>query len=140
MPYSYVVDATRHLVLSRYSGLVTEADARAKIAAIAADPAFRPDMRELCDARDTIAVQIPGDVVRALPRCFGPGARRAFVATSPAVYGSARQYEVSQDREETIRAFSSMDEALDWLGLNPERDAILARLAALAAFDRDASH
>jgi hypothetical protein len=133
MPCAYRVDHSSYLVLARWWGVVTTADALEFVAFLRTQPTFRPDMRELSDAREVTSVKIESAVIRSLPSPFGPGARRAIVASDPAVFGPARQYELSHDQVEDIHVFSSMDEALRWLGLENDRAEILARLSELKA-------
>jgi hypothetical protein len=51
---------------------------------------------------------------------FGPGTRRAFVATNPVPYAFSRMYEAYRefnDGQEQIEVFRSLEDAEKWLGL-----------------------
>jgi hypothetical protein len=59
-------------------------------------------------------------------RIFSRESRRAFVATKPHIFGLGRMMEIYYERLGDVQVFSSMDEALKWLGADTETPTAFA--------------
>jgi hypothetical protein len=122
MPWNYEIDADHRLVRSRAWGVLTYQEITALRLRYTGDPAFRSDLSQLYDLRDVTSVTATLDELQevATHASFGPGTRRAFVATHPVPYAFSRMYEAYRDfngGQEEIEVFRSMEEAEKWLGL-----------------------
>ena len=131
MPGGYAIDMSRSLVLSRGWGVVTGGLMLAHAEALAADPRFRPDMRQLTDLRAVTDLDITAATIRQLAALspFGPGARRALIVGSDYVYGMARMFQILRERaQDDLGVFRTAPEAVQWLGLEAESETIMAAL------------
>ena len=140
MPSAYVIDASRHLCLSRSWGVVTGEEILTLIQATVSDPQFRPDFAQLVDMREVTTVDVTTDFVRLFvaKSTFGAGSRRALVAGSDVVYGMARIYGTLLDgRPAEFQIFRDLQLALDWLGFAGDSAELRALLAAAPPLDRD---
>ena len=125
MPVTFEYDTSNRLVSTRFFGVLSDDDlrhAKAKEYEL-----FEPgsDQLQIIDARDVTDVQVTGQGVRELAADtpYGPGSRRALVATSDAMFGMSRMFEMLRDRDgDVFRVFRSMKEATDWLGLDSGPD------------------
>ncbi len=122
MPWNYEIDADLRLVRSRAWGVLTHQEMTALRLRYTGDPAFQSDFSQLFDLRDVTSVTATLDELQevATHAAFGPGTRRAFVATHPVPYAFSRMYEAYRDfndGQEEIQVFRSMEDAEKWLGL-----------------------
>jgi len=134
MPAAYVIDRTRGLVLSRAWGILTDQDLLGHARALARDPAFKPEMRQLFDFRDVVDQDLGGATLLELANLspFGAGARRATIVRGAAGYGVARLFQLLRFHvKEEVRAFREVEPALAWLDLTADAAAVLAELAAV---------
>lgn len=134
MAFPYVVDIDRSLVLSRGLGILTDADLIAHVRALSTDAAFRGDMCQLADFSEVTRIAISSAGIRELGRLnpWRQGARRAAVVASDYAYGMARMYQIIREpSQDELEIFRRLDEALDWLRLRDDLEAISARLALL---------
>jgi hypothetical protein len=118
MPVSYTIDPARRMVVTRSSGVMTDADVIAIRAQFAADPAFDPQYAQLSDLRDLTDVALSASMIDAIASTsvFRPSTRRAFVAYTPFQFGIARMFAaVSEAHRQQVQVFRSMAEAESWV-------------------------
>ena len=89
---------------------------------------FEPgsDQRQIIDARDVEEVRVTAEGLRSISIAtpYGPGSRRALVATSDVMFGMARMFEMLREEDgDVFRVFRSMKEAMDWLDLDSGSDS-----------------
>jgi hypothetical protein len=121
MPGSYTIDPKNSIVFSRAWGALTDAELAAHARALQEDPHFDPGFRQLADFRDVGELRVTAEGVRSLVHLnpFAKDARRAFVVGTDVMYGMVRMYQLTLDVEPgSIHVCRSMDEALEWLGLD----------------------
>jgi hypothetical protein len=122
MPFSYVVYSEHRLVVSTGSDLVTWQEIKTRLDQTKTDPDFNPEFDQIVDLRAVTGFDMTGDHVRLLARrkIFSATSKRAFVATSPAVFGVGRMWEIlteMSDNPSQIRLFYDLPSALKWLNL-----------------------
>jgi hypothetical protein len=121
MPTRYSIDPQRHLVLTVFDGDVSDADLRAHVDALDADPQFDRKMSELVDLRGVTSTSLTSTGIRAVASApvHALRARRAFVAPSDLLYGLARMYQGywNQGYDDEVAIFRSVEPALQWLGV-----------------------
>jgi hypothetical protein len=125
MPCSYVIDREKRLVISSAWDRVTFAEVIHHQDQLKADPAFNPAFDQLVDASAVTGVDASVEEVKkaANRRIFSSGARRAFVATKPEVFGVGRLLgaHLGMGRApQQVGVFYDMPSALKWLGLNED--------------------
>lgn len=121
MPTSYSIDSARGLVISRFWGVLTDAEVRDHRRSLAADPAFDPSFHHLSDFRELIVAAVTDATVAEVAResVFGRGARRAFVLDEVKYQRSGlerlfQQY-AKQAPGQQIKVFHDMQEAERWV-------------------------
>jgi hypothetical protein len=99
VPISYRVDRALRLVFSRAWGVVTDGEMLSHSAALRADPRFEPDFNHWLDADDVSDLRLTSEAVRrlAIQTPFGPGSRRAVVASADFVFGMSRMFQLMRD-------------------------------------------
>jgi hypothetical protein len=119
MPVSSKVDKARRLVICAVFGDAVTQDGPALQRLIIEDPDFDPGFSQLLDLTAVTKVDVDAEVIRTLAQTsvFSPGARRAFVADNPVMFGFARMFEMLHETRggAGVRVFRSRDEALHWL-------------------------
>jgi len=129
MPYRYVIDKERRLVVSTGWDCVTFAEAKSHQDQLLRDPDFSPEFNQIVDARTVTALDLSIDEIRTIVnrRIFSPTSKRAFVADRPFVYGMGRMMttylEMSKAVSESLM-FHDLPSALKWLGLHELPDTI----------------
>ena len=123
MPWSYEIDPEHRLVRSRAWGVLTHEEITALRLRYTGDPAFQSDFSQLFDLRDVTSVTATLDELQEAAGFshFGPGTRRAFVATNPVPYAFSRMYEAYREfngGQEQIEVFRTIEDAEKWLGLS----------------------
>lgn len=99
---------------------LTFEEAKAHQDALRNDPAFDPTFDQLIDATGVVSVEISLEQAKLLARqiFFAPTAKRAFVATQPAIFALGRfmetHHELAAGRDQT-NVFRDMESALAWL-------------------------
>ena len=128
MPADYEIDVACRLVRFRLWGEVTDAESKANRLRLVRDPAFNPDFCELIDMRGVTGFgSVTGTQVRdnaSVSTHFGPGTRRALVATTEIGYGLARMwaaYREASGGKEEIGVFRSVEAAEIWLGVGSSK-------------------
>jgi hypothetical protein len=127
MPCSYVIDKERCLVISTGRDRVTFAEAKAHQEQLMSDPDFVPDYNQLLDATAITVLEVTVEQAKTLARgsdFFSSTSRRAWVASSPVIFGLARLMEgyrkVYFARGEFC-VFYELELARKWLGLDSPR-------------------
>jgi len=126
MPYSYVINRERRLVITTGWGEFTLETVLEHQSALTKDPAFDPSFRQLADFTKVTKVSVDAEAVRtaASRRIFAPGSRRAIVVPSPELFGLARMFATYREiygGGEDLQVFTDKEEALRWLLEGPER-------------------
>jgi len=122
MPLKSVVIEEARLVVTRVSGVFGFADLEENRVSLLADPAFDPSYDHLFDLRAAVASAFPSEDVEKATRvrAFSETSRRAVVAPQDLSFGLARMYQSHRaDLSTGIHVFREMDEALEWLELDP---------------------
>jgi hypothetical protein len=122
MPCRYVIDGDRRLVITTGWERVTFAEALAMQNQMLSDPGFNPAFSQLIDGTAITVFDVTADEAKRLVgrAVFSPKSRRAFVASSPAVFGMARlmeSYHNIAQVPEQVSVFHDHESALKWLGL-----------------------
>jgi hypothetical protein len=122
MPARYVIDKERRLVITTGSGRVTFAEIKAHQDQLLNDPNFNPEFNQLLDMTAVISLDLSvGEAqIAASRRLFSPTSRRAFVATSPTIFGMGRMMEAYHELSTAASLasiFHDLPSALKWLGL-----------------------
>lgn len=106
-------------MLSTLSGESTYAEALAHQRNLSADPDFDPAFSHIADfTYATLAKISSEEIIKFAQRSiFSPHARRAAILPNPADYELGRMYETLRGMEGQtgIRAFRTLEEALDWI-------------------------
>ena len=129
MPYRYVIDKERRLVVSTGWDCVTFAEAKSHQDQLLSDPDFNPEFNQIVDATAVTDLDLSVDEIRTIVnrRIFSPTSKRAFVANRPFVYGMGRMLttylEMSKAVSEALM-FHDLPSALKWLGLQDLPDTI----------------
>jgi hypothetical protein len=124
MPLTYVIDASRRIIVSRATGVLTEDDLRAAHMLVQGDPAFNPNFGQLLDLRAAtdVLVSVPTMARLAATSAFAPGVRRAFVGITDAQYNMAWTFAMlSEPHDQNIHVFRDFAVAEAWLmeGVHP---------------------
>jgi hypothetical protein len=119
VPFTYQIDAERHLVLTTASGVVTAEEILDHQKRLVNDPAFDPHFSQLVDLTQATRTDVHAHHVRAFAAksVFTRDSRRAFVAGGPVAFGLARMYELMRETsgEIGIQVFDTREKALRWL-------------------------
>ena len=123
MPFSYVVYSEYRLVVSTGSDLVTWEEIKTRQDETKTDPGFNPEFDQIVDLRAVTGFDMTSDHARLLARrmIFSASSKRAFVASSPSVFGVGRMWEMFtevSDSPSQIRVFYDLPSALEWLHLD----------------------
>jgi len=129
LPFSYVVYKKHRLVVSTGTGRVTYDEIKARQDQTKGDPDFNSDFNQIVDLRAATTVDLTVDQARELAsrNIFSPTSLRAFIATTPAVFGMGRMWESYTEiaqKTSQIRIFSNLLSAIDWLGLKDKVDLL----------------
>jgi len=122
VPIRYVIYKDLRLVVSIGYGRMAYAEIKAHQDALLADPEFDPGFNQLIDMRGVATLDISIDEAKlaANRKLFSPGSRRAFLATSPSVFGMGRLLETYHEMSASpsrASVFYDLSSALEWLGL-----------------------
>lgn len=118
VPFSYSIDPSRRLLLTRAFGVLSDADILSGAAQLLADPAFDPTFNELMDLREVADVAMSHATMAGVAgrSILKTGVRRAFLTQNEMQFGMARMFStLSATRGHLWRIFRSCDEALAWL-------------------------
>jgi len=122
MPFRYVVHKDLRLVVSTGLDRVSWNEIKACQDQTKTDPNFNPGFDQIVDLRETTSFDMTGEQAGVLARrmIFSFSSKRAFVASSPAVFGMGRMWEAFtefSDNPSQIQVFYDLSLALQWLGL-----------------------
>ena len=123
MPYRYVIDKERRLVISTGWDHLTFAEAKAHQDQLKNDPDLVPEFNQLLDTTRVKSFEITFDEARVVANgslFFSPSSRRAWVTTQPFIYGIARTIEVYREiagSQDQFCVFYDLNAALEWLGV-----------------------
>ena len=124
MPITYRIDKEQDVILTTATGVLTDDELLDHKRALAADPGFSPDMRQLSDVRGVERLEVSPEGVRLMVALDRDHADRlgdwklAIVTTADFVFGTARMYQSMTDEQtEHVQVFRDMAEARAWLGL-----------------------
>ena len=123
LPIHYVIDEKRRLVISTGRDRVTFAETKAHQDQLITDPDFRPEFNQLIDATAVTHLDLLVAEAKTLAsrKFFSAASRRAFVASSPAIFGMGQlmgAYSQMEPGREQVCIFYSLDAALEWLGVS----------------------
>jgi len=120
MPFATSFYLDRRLMITRAWGHITFADVRAYQQELRQRPGFDPTWALVVDARDVAQVDMSSAEIRELAETsvLAPSARRAMVATAPAIFGLFRMYgtlcELQVDAS-AVGVFKTLDDAIEWV-------------------------
>jgi hypothetical protein len=120
MPCSYIIDKPRQLVLTTGTGLLTLSESIHHQNSLQSDIDFSPSFAQLIDLTEVTSTDVDGEGVRRLAEktVFGPNAFRAFVGSSPWIFGMLRMMQTVREMkgaQETIKVFHDLPSAWQWL-------------------------
>src|SRR5690349_21755735 len=129
MPFAYIVHKGLYVVVSTGLDRVSWTEIRACQDQTKTDPNFNPEFDQIVDLRTTTSFDMTGEQATVLARrmIFSFSSKRAFLASSPAVFGMARRWEAFtelSDNPSQIKVFYDLSPALKWLGLEAMPSAI----------------
>jgi len=122
MPCSYAIYKERRLIITKVWDRLAFAELRAHQEEFRNDPDFSPDFNLLIDATGATALDLSRDEARTITSqgLFSPTARRAFLASSPAIFGMGRLlgvYSAMAIKADQTHVFYDRAAALQWLGV-----------------------
>jgi hypothetical protein len=122
MTVRYAIYKELRLVISTASDRVTFADIKSHQDQLLNDPDFDPQFNQFIDMTAVTVIDISTQeaIVVAQRKIFSRTSRRAFVASSPEVFGVGRlmeAYNEMSDAKSEACVFSGVPSALKWLGL-----------------------
>lgn len=125
MPCRYTIHKKQRLVITKVWDCVTFPEIRAHQEQFVSDPDFDPAFDLLIDATGITALDITTDEAKTIARqgLFSSTSRRAFLASSPAIFGMGRllgAYHAMATKRDQVRVFYDRALALKWLGLEIE--------------------
>jgi hypothetical protein len=120
MPFATSFYLDRRLMVTRAWGHITLDDVRAFRQDLAARPEFCPTWAHVVDARDAVEFDMSSDEIGQLAETsvLAPSARRAMVATDPAIFALFRMYGVMFELQvdgSAVGVFTTLDDAIEWV-------------------------
>lgn len=127
MPFDYVIDRERRLVISVAYGRLTFAEAEQHQQDLLADPEFERTFDQIADfTRVTDFALTPDEVRIAASRCvFSAGSRRVGIAPDDLPYAMMRMFETYREMfggGEITQVMRTREEALAWYQGHPQRE------------------
>lgn len=128
MPCDYAIYRERRLVITKVWGRVTFPEIREHQEQFVSDPEFDPAFNLLIDATGITKFDITTDEAKTIASqgLFSSASRRAFLASSPAIFGMGRllgTYHAMATKREQVRVFYDRASALKWLGVEDDPEA-----------------
>lgn len=122
MPISYRIDSRRKTIFLTAKGVLKDGDAEKHLAILLEDSKYSPHFSVVGDARgikslkvSTSGIQSFADFTRKNRDRF-EGRKLALVATSDAIYGMAKLYQLRRDDSKyTLGVFRDPEQALEWI-------------------------
>lgn len=126
MPITYRIDPKAKLVHTQVQGLMSLEDALSHSYNLKTDPLFRPEYSELIDLTGFTGTDLHLEAMKAFARglqgeVFSHHARRAVVAPGDSAFELSSQYRGLRPHSENFQVFHSLDEAMHWLGVAPNK-------------------
>lgn len=117
---AYRIHSSLAIVVSVWTGPITNEEIVSSYERLHADPAFRTELDQLADLRAADLSEVTSEGLRALARRAerhaGPN-KSAVLAPGDLTFGMGRMYEVlTESARQTVRVFRDAGEALRWLG------------------------
>jgi hypothetical protein len=115
MPFDYTLGSDPPLVVIRGHGVVDSTMWLEALRRMLLDARFVPGIPILVDVSET--EDAPGSGVMIARHCLHliPGSRGAIFTRTPGVFGFARPAGAAP--EDRVRAFTTLTDAIEWLGL-----------------------
>ena len=118
MPFEYLIDKERHLIVTSAEGAVTAAEVRGKIDRMLRDPDFSRDLNELIDATRVTKVYVP--VMQALEfagqSILSAKSRTAWVVSTQSTWRTLAEMLAAYMNVHTrCQVFHDIPSALDWI-------------------------
>ena len=126
MPITYRIDPKARLVHTQISGRMSLEDALAHSYNLKTDPLFRPEYSEVTDLSGFTGTDMNLEAMKAFARglqgeVFSHHAKRAVVAPADPAFEISNQYRGLRADSDNFQVFHSMDEAMHWLGVAPNK-------------------
>jgi hypothetical protein len=123
MPTRHAIDKERRLVISTGSEQLTFSQVKTHQDQLLNDPDFDPEFNQLIDLTAVTSLDISVDEAKIIAsrKLFSSTSRRAFVASSPSIFGMGRMMEVYNEMSNVasrVRIFYDLPSAVEWLGLD----------------------
>ncbi len=118
MPADYTLDLERCVVLSVYTGRLTDDDVLQHQRRLSTDPQFHAGFHQIVDGRAITELAVTSAGVREIAQAnlFSAQSRRAMVAATAAQFGLARMFQLLRGRApEQIEVFYDFDAAHAWV-------------------------
>ena len=122
MPVQVVVDRNKKLVVTTYSGEVTNADVARQIAEIKQQAPYGSGYRAITDFTEVTQFEVSSDEIRSVADSKSPlaQAQRVMVAPSDVTYGTSRMFQMlAGQTRPNITVVRTLDEAYTVLGIEP---------------------
>jgi hypothetical protein len=120
MPVTVEVDRTRKLVLTFYSGEVTDTDVKQQITDINRAAPYDPDYRVITDFTQVTQFEISAEQIKEVASTASPLAKatRVMVAPSDIAYGTSRMFQaLAWHTRPNITVVRTLVEAYEVLGV-----------------------
>ena len=129
MPYQFVIDQQRRVVIMALRDRVTFDEATSLQNEIINRPDFNPEFDRLIDATAVTALDFSTREASVIAgrRLFGSTSRCSIAATNPAIFGMGRLMQAQHalaGANDSICVFYDLDSAMQWLGLESLPDAM----------------
>jgi len=126
MPITYRIDPKARLVHTQITGRMSLEDALAHSYNLKTDPLFRPEYSEVTDLSGFTGTDMNLEAMKAFARglqgeVFSHHAKRAVVAPADPAFEISNQYRGLRADSNNFQVFHSMDEAMHWLGVAPNK-------------------
>jgi len=121
MPVHVAVDRSKKLVITTYSGDVTDADVADQISEIRKQAPYDPAYRAITDFTQVSQFNISSNEIRSVAESESPlaEARRVMVAPSDLAYGTSRMFQMLASRTRPhITVVRTLGEAYASLGID----------------------
>lgn len=123
MPVTIRIDRSQKLVVTTYTGQVTNEDVARQIAEIERNAPYEGEYRAITDFTQVTHFDISSDQIRLVAESKSPleKARRVMVAPSDVAYGTSRMFQILAGRTRpNISVVRSLDDAYRALGIDPK--------------------
>jgi hypothetical protein len=118
LPFDYIIDKDRRLIVTTAQGVVTVAEVRSKLDRLFSDPEFDPHLNELIDATRITKMSVPvTDVFKFLNECVSEmKSRIAWVVTESGKWEMlAQMFAAWMSLHGECEVFHDVPSAVAWL-------------------------